>query len=124
MGLRAGDFIGAHFDPFDDGMRGGCTSPHSPYLQTSVEKEEEEQEKSLLPSELTDNTEGWANNPRLLTYEIPGVNGVASAKGLARIWSIVANGGVDVAAGKRFMSSETVNQLFTAKSDRLVMEIQ
>ena len=76
--------------------------------------------KSLLPTELTNDIEAFTNNPKLLTYEIPAANGVASAKGLARIWSVVANGGVDVATGKRFLSPETVDQLFTVKSDRLV----
>jgi len=74
--------------------------------------------KSLLPSELTRDIEAFTNNPRLLAYEIPAANGVATSKALARIWGIVANNGVDPNTGRTFLSKEAVDQLYTVKSFR------
>jgi len=79
--------------------------------------------KSKLPPELV-NVEAYTNNPQLLTLEIPAANGVASSQGLARIWSLIANDGVDALTGKRFLSSKAIDQLFTVRTDRLDRTIQ
>lgn len=80
--------------------------------------------KSLLPTELTTDIEAFTNNPRLLTYEIPAANGVATSKSLARIWSVVANNGIDPVSGNRFFSTEAVDHLFTVKSHRYDRTVQ
>jgi len=74
--------------------------------------------KSLLPSDLTNKIENFTNNPKLLTYEIPAANGVASSRAMARIWGIIANDGVDLITGRRFLSKDAVNQLTEVKTNR------
>jgi CubicO group peptidase (beta-lactamase class C family) len=58
-----------------------------------------------------------ANSAEWRRAELPALNGHASADGIARIYAMLANGGVF--AGRRFLSAVTIAQMTRVRSERM-----
>jgi CubicO group peptidase (beta-lactamase class C family) len=70
--------------------------------------------KNSIPKSLL--VPGIVNDPRVIAGTMPSFNGVATARSLAKLYSVLANNGIN--NGRQWMSPETVERFSTAQDSR------